>query len=234
MTNDELHQRIERLEAQVDELAYKEKQHSEYDGFSRTLANMVWVLIISVLSLIFMAIYLRHDLEVRRINARPMAPLAGPPADSQATPAGDASADAKRALDNYVDRAGGKGSTSSSYSLSLSGLGEIVQSLVKTGQITAEKASSLMHELGKHAIATTGEILKETAKAIIARHLAPPPERKETVSTPAQQVQVNVYASEKQVVVKPPKTPQPKPPCKTPAAETKPAACQSEARPANS
>lgn len=234
MTNDELHQRMARLEAQVDDLAYKDKQRSEHEGFSRGLTRMAWVLVVSVLALIFMAIYLRHDLEVRRLNARPLAPPAGAPADNPAAPAAGTAADAKRVLDNYVDRAGGKGSTSSSYSLSLSGLGEIVQSLVKTGQITAEKASSLMHELGKHAIATTGEILKETAKAIIARHLAPPPERKETVSTPAQQVQVNVYASEKQVVVKPPKPPQPKPPCKTPAAEPKPAACQADARPANS
>ena len=100
------------------------------------------------------------------------------------------------------------------------------------GQITAGKAADLLRELGKNAISTTGEVLKETAKAVIARHLGPKPEPKETGSAPTQQALVNVYGSEKQAA-SPPKKPEasskPKPSCPAPIAETKTLSCPAAA-----
>lgn len=232
---------------------YDETQfpNKERDSFSRNLATIGFCLIIAILGLIAVAIVLRYRLETHRLETRPMTPIAAGPAaasdrptdlnaprepaqQGSPGPAAEQAPDAKRSLDNYVDRAAGKSAGGNSYSVSLNGLGEFVNSLVKAGQITAEKAADLMQELGKHAIATTGEILKETAKAIIARHLGPKPEPKAAGSAPTQQVQVNVYASEKQDMPSQPKKtatpakPKPKPSCRAPAADTTPVSCPSD------
>lgn len=256
ISDEEMQQRIARLEAEVQGLtrhleqrhAGEQFRHRERDNFSRYLATSGFNVIFAILLLIGVAIGLRFYLETRHLAARatgpvPNGPVAGPsPTTAPQLPSGPVPrarpgpasgqlADGRQALDNYVDNAPGKSGGGNAYSITLSGLGEVVDSLVKTGQITAEKASDLMQELGKHAIATTGDILKETAKAIIARHLGPKSDPREAAGIPAQTVQVNVYASEKQVTANRPQkkstTPaKPQAPCTTPVADTKPPSCQ--------
>jgi polyhydroxyalkanoate synthesis regulator phasin len=154
-----------------------------------------------------------------RHDAKPPDSLgpAAKPAPGNPAPVIEQAPNPKQVLENYVDRASEKSGGGTSYSVTLSGLGELVNSLVKTGEITVEKASGLMQELGKNLIGTTGDILKESAKAVIARHFGPKSDDKGTGSATTQQVQVNVYASEKRAVASPPKKsaapakPKPKP-----------------------
>jgi polyhydroxyalkanoate synthesis regulator phasin len=253
MNEEEMKKRVHELEAKVEQLTRQRQRdeeqfrHRERDAFSRNLTTKGFLLIIAILGLIALAIGLRYYLEIRRMDRHPTTPVAsrphtwadaptGPRApgvlseEEHRGPAAEQAPDAKQALDNYVDRAPGKNNGGNSYSITLGGLREAVDGLVKAGQITAEKAAGLMEELGKQAIGTTGDILKETAKAVIARYLGPKPESKDAAGAPTQQVLVNVFTNEKQVTAsrtRKPTTPaKPKSPCPLPVTDAKPAHCQ--------
>jgi polyhydroxyalkanoate synthesis regulator phasin len=244
INNEEQHEHIKRLEAEVRML--REEDREQRDRLTRRLVSSGLWLIITILFLIGMAIWMRFNLEYVRLKREQDIPVSAPPTitrDTVPTPApkqpdtaGPATAqpsDPKRKLDDYVDRATGKGNGGNSYSVTLGGLGELVNGMVKTGQIAADKGTALMQELGKSVISTTGDILKESAKAIIARYLGPESEKeaKATAGGPTQQVLVNVYGSEKQVVASQPKKTtrpaKPKPSCPVPAPvpDTKPPSC---------
>lgn len=222
-------------------------KEAKREAFSRRLASIGTAALLAALFLIAMAIVLRYRLEALRYaqavkavagvegaRAPAAAPLASPGSPPSplspnvSVPAPVEAPGAKQALDNYVDHAARKSSGGNSYSITLSGIKEVVDALKKTTQLTAEKAASLMEELGKSAISATGEIIKETAKAIIARELGPEPESeakpKVTAGGPTQQVLVNVYGSDKQVTVSRPTSAPPRPAKPKPAPKPKPKA----------
>lgn len=220
-------------------------KEAKREAFSRRLTVIGTAVLLAALCLIAMAIVLRYRLEALR-HAQPAkaaagvegarAPVAGPSASpgsppaplspNVSVPAPVEAPGAKQALDNYVDHAARKSSGGNSYSITFSGIKEVVEALKKTTQLTAEKAASLIDELGKSAISTTGEIIKETAKAIIARELGPESESeakpKVTAGGPTQQVLVNVYGNDKQVTVSRPTSAPPPPAKPKPAPEPKP------------
>lgn len=238
MNSEEAQERILKLERTIEML--ERRRLDERDDSLRKLASTGLNLIYVVLGLIAMAIVLRSCLEYVRLQQRPINPaitcaecVPGKRLSPEPGPERSHEPEVKHKLDNYVDNPPGKSGGGNSYSVSLSGLDKLLDSLVKTGEITAEKAAGLMQELGKEAIGTTGEIVRETAKAIIARYLGPKPEPKEAVGGPLQQVQVNVYPNEKRITDSPPKQPappkpKPKPPCPPPATDTKPLSCPAE------
>jgi hypothetical protein len=248
MNNEEINQRIMQLEIKIARLTEhrfnQQRTYFQRDNFSFKLAKTGLALIISILFLIAMAIVMRYRLETLRLETHPPSPIfinpetqkdkktsKEPMQQGSPSPITEQAPDIKRALDDYVDNLSNKSSNGNSYSLTLSGLDQLIKSLIGAGTFTAEKATNLIQELGKNAITTTGDILKETAKAIIAKHLGPTPEPKEIGNAPTQQVQVNVYSNEKQPIInKHPKVvpPKPKKTCPTAVIDTKPISCQTD------
>lgn len=248
MNNEKQYEKIKQLEEQVETLRKEnwELKTGQRDRFARNLVYIGGALISAILFLIYVALDMRYKLEYVRLSPEQQAAVSavpgvahadgaakGPKQPSTLPPVGEQASDAQRKLDDYIDREAARSKGGNSYSVTLGGLGELINGMVKTGQIAADKGTALMQELGKSAITATGDILKESAKAIIARYLGPESEKepKATAGAPTQQVLVNVYGSEKQVVAsQPKKTPQParpKPSCPVPAPvpDTKPASC---------
>jgi polyhydroxyalkanoate synthesis regulator phasin len=246
MTNEEQHEKIERLERAVEALSKDiwEFKTGKRDRFAQNLVVMGLTLIMAILLLIYVAIDRRYKLERLRLAPGENVALSAPPAaantdgtakepkqPNKPVSVDEQTPDAQRKLDNYIDREATGSKGGNSYSVTLGGLGEVINRLVKTGELTAEKASGLMQELGKNAISTSGDVLKEAAKAVIARYLGPSSEKepKNSAGGPTQQVQVNVYGSEKHVTVSQPKKVQtpakPKPSCPAPIPASKPVSC---------
>lgn len=234
----EMESRIVRLEALVEKLELEREtpggnssgsakgfRQSDRTLFSLAIVGGGFILFFMILFLIWHALWLRHDLEVRRMNFRPQAfssatgtasPDSAPrkSAAENAPEQASSTPNAQQKLERYIDSAAEKSKSGNSYSLTLDGLGEVVNSMVKTGEIAADKATDLMKELGTKAIGTTGNILEETAKAIIARHLGPKEKAKEAEAAPTQQVLVNVYNTGKPAVTVAPRKPVTSPPKK--------------------
>lgn len=248
MNEQEMRTQIASLQEEVSKLEQelKSRHRRERDRFSQRLAVWSCTLILAALGLIGAAIWMRYQVEMYRYTPRTSdAPIANNVPNGSAVPKAPATSasipstlpapepvaqqpkSAREVLDDYIDREARKTGASggNTYSLSVDGIKGVIDALAKTGQLAGAEVIKLKDDLTKNAIATTSEIVKETAKAVIARYIAPAPESKANAGGPAQQVQVNVYAHDRQLVAsRPNPAPTPRSRPKSPAKASCPTA----------
>jgi len=207
---------------------------------------------VSLLALLFLWLSAHYAMEYLRIRASGSAPrvaeVVPSPAlqTSQSTPtaspatepsgrSAERTRDAKRVLDDYIERAAANNKrenrSGNTYQFSLDGMRDVLKSLEDTKQIALGTAQDLLGAFANVALETGGAITKDAAKALIDRYLAPQPEAKSATGALPHQVQVNVYANEKRIVSNPPNrpaapSPKPKTPCPPLSTPSAPTACQ--------
>lgn len=200
-----------------------------------------------LLALLYLWVVAHYTIEYLRISAsgsplrvadvRPaplstVAPSAStaPPATEPSGRSIDPMQDAKRTLEDHLERTTGNSANGNTYQFSLDGMREVIKSLENTKQIALGTAQDLLGAFADVALETGGEITKDAAKALIDRYLAPQPDVKTAAIPLPHQVQVNVYTNEKRIVTNPPNKaaaprPKPKSPCPPLPTQALPGAC---------
>jgi polyhydroxyalkanoate synthesis regulator phasin len=199
------------------ERVYQRERDSARNELVGRTATMLFVLAIFLMGLAYIALSMRHKVDLRSLElqdrtvreseraARESA--CREPASIAREKAAAASTEqpARILLERYIDRPPAGATTGNTYSLLLSGLEGAVKGLVDAGGMTAKAGSDLVHDLAKQASGTVLEIGKDAASAAIARHFDPLPVPKEDTGDRGsiQQVQVHVYDRDKRIAAAP-------------------------------